>query len=92
MKKVDWSLLSRPCFWKIMRVLVQEGEVNLSHLLHETMLNYNILKKCLEDMERVGVVNTLRIGRLKIIGLNWSNKLTPTLYDLVRAIDESLKV
>ncbi|RLG77505.1 MAG: ArsR family transcriptional regulator [Thermoprotei archaeon] len=92
MERVDWSLLSRPCFWKIVKVLVQKGEVNLSYLLHETMLNYNILKRCLEDMERVGIVNTLRIGRLKIIGLNWNNKLTPTLYDLVRVMDENLKI
>lgn len=92
MEMLEWSLLTRPCFWKIIRVLVRENEVNISHLLHATRLNYTVLRKCLRDMENAGIVKVYRIARLRVVVLNWRHYTIPALYDLVRAIDGRLKV
>ena len=87
MEAQEWSLLSRPCFWKVVRVLIREGEVNISYLLHSTRLNYVALKRCLEDMERAGIVRLYKIGRLRVVALNWAHFTTPLIHDLVRALE-----
>ena len=69
---------------KVLKELLSEGEMNLTQLIKVTGLNYNTVVKHLNFLTEVGLVEEIRIGRVKIYRPRWVNPK-------VRLIEELLK-
>ncbi len=69
---------------KIIKELIQRGEVNLNQLIKATGLNYVTVVKHLKFLRNAGFVEELKVGRSRIYRPNWMNPQ-------VRLIEEVMK-
>ncbi len=72
---------------KILKLLVREGEANITKIVRETGLRHSLVEKHLEDLIRLGIVVEKRIGRLRIFSLNLQNPRTQSIVELIRRLE-----
>ena len=72
---------------KIIKLLLREGEANITKIVRETGLRYALVERHLEDLVRLGVVVERRVGRLRIFSLNVTDPRVVALAELIRRLD-----
>ncbi|ABM80756.1 winged helix-turn-helix domain-containing protein [Hyperthermus butylicus] len=75
---------------RILLVLLRNGQVNITRLLRETRLHYNLLIKHLEELKAAGIVEETRVGRARLYSLKLNNPRTLVLVETLRLLGESL--
>ncbi len=73
------EILGSPGRVRILRVLANHGELNITRLVRETGMHYRLVNRHIEVLKRHGVVVEKRFGRARIVALNMENPLTRTL-------------
>ncbi len=72
---------------RILKLLMREGEVNITRIIKETGLHYNLVIKHLEVLEDLGLVVERRFGRSRIFSLNYDNPKVTLVRDLISIIE-----
>lgn len=67
---------------KILRVILGRGEVNINQIIKDTKLNYKTVCKHVNYLVSVGLVEEVKIGRLRLLRPNWLNPKTRRLEEL----------
>ena len=73
---------------KILKILLREGQVNISRLVRESGLHYNLVLRHLTDLERQGLVEEVRVGRLRLFSLKLDNPRTIALIEILKALED----
>ena len=74
---------------KILRLLMREGEVNITRIVRETGLRHSLVEKHLEELASMGIVVEKRIGRLRLFSLNLGNPRVALLLELLKRMEET---
>jgi len=69
---------------RILRQLLSRGEMNLTQIIKETGLNYVTVTKHLNYLVKAGIIEEMRIGRIRIYRPNWMN---PKVHLLVEVME-----
>ncbi|MEM0026114.1 MAG: ArsR family transcriptional regulator [Zestosphaera sp.] len=67
------EILSSKARVKVLRVVLERGEVNINQIIRETKLNYKTVRKHVNYLVSVGLIEELRVGRLRLLRPNWLN-------------------
>ena len=73
---------------KILRVLVREGEANITRIVRETGLRHSLVEKHLKELETLGIVVEKRVGRLRMFSVNLEDPRAAAIVELIRRLDE----
>ncbi len=78
-------VLSKKCVWNIVRVLLRSRSniVNITALVNALRANYDYVAKCLRIMEKYGMIETAKIGRLRLVKLNTDNDIVAKMIELL---------
>lgn len=67
---------------KILRVILERGEININQIIKDTRLNYKTVCKHVNYLVSAGLVEEVKIGRLRLLRPNWLNPKTRRLEEL----------
>jgi DNA-binding transcriptional ArsR family regulator len=68
---------------KILRILVEIGELNISEIARRAGLNYATTNQHLEALENYGLVQHKKFGRIRIFRLNEANFRTKMIKEMI---------
>ena len=68
---------------KILRILVEIGELNISEIARRAKLNYTTTNQHLEILETSGIVKHKNFGRIRIFRFNNENPRAKSIKDLI---------
>ncbi len=68
---------------KILRILVEIGELNISEIARRAGLNYATTNQHLEALENYGLVQHKKFGRIRIFRLNEANSRTKMIKEIM---------
>jgi len=74
---------------RILRLLVEIGELNASEIARRAGLNYATAKRHLTNLEKIGLICHKTFGRIQIYRLNEKNPLTETVKALIEAWEQT---
>lgn len=69
---------------RIVLMLMQFGQLNVSELSRRLKVNYGVAKKHLGVLENEGVLRHIQYGRVRLYRLNEDSQKTMALQDLVK--------
>ena len=76
------EILGSPGRVRILRVLAEYNEINITRLVRETGMHYRLVNHHIEVLKRHGVVVEKRFGRARIIILNRDNPIVEKILAL----------
>ena len=68
---------------KILRVLTEIRELNISEIVRRTGLNYTTTNQHLQALENAGVVRHKKFGRIRIFRLNEENQRASIIKEFI---------
>jgi len=68
---------------KILKILVEIGELNISDIARRAGLNYTTTNQHLQILETSGIVRHKNFGRIRIFRFNEENPRAKTIKDLI---------
>ncbi len=85
------EVLGKKCSWSIIYALMKSrsGMLNITALVNMVGSNYNAVSSCIEDLEEVGIIEVLKLGRLKIVKLNERNPVVQAMKNLLMVVMNS---
>ncbi len=72
---------------KVLKTILQLGEVNVTQLIKLTRLNHKVVKKHIEYLKNLGLIEEIVIGRIKLYRPNWLNPKVKFIDDLMKFIE-----
>ncbi|MCX8188378.1 MAG: helix-turn-helix domain-containing protein [Nitrososphaeria archaeon] len=73
--------------FKILKILLEEDEINISALIRKTRISYKFVERYLFELENEGIIRQKRFGKIRIISLE-DNKLTRVLKDFFITLEK----
>jgi predicted transcriptional regulator len=70
---------------KIMRILVEIGELNISEIARRAGLNYATTNQHLEALENYGLIQHKKFGRIRIFRFNEANSRANLIKEMMEA-------
>lgn len=74
--------------YKVLKVIYDYGEVNISRIVRETGLNYLYVRKYLDELKKTEVINERTFGRAKMYSINYASSKALLVRDLLRILEE----
>ncbi len=74
---------------KVLKTIIKHGEINLTSIIRETGLNYLSVTNHIKYLRSHGLIDEIRLGRVKIYRPNWSNPRVRYLEELIRTLEEA---
>jgi len=68
---------------KILKLLMQMGELNISEIVRRLRVNYNIVNGHLKVLEDEGIIQHKVFGRIRLYKLNESSSKAKAVYSLI---------
>jgi len=68
---------------RILRYLLEVGEANITRISREAGVHQSVARRYLEDLARAGLVEEVRIGRMRVYRVVWSDTRIRILKSLV---------
>jgi DNA-binding transcriptional ArsR family regulator len=88
-KKNDFTeILGSKGKTKILLLLAKHGQLNITKIVKYSGLHYNLVKKHLDDLLSLGLIEEQRIGKIRIFSLKFDNPKVPLLLELIRSLEE----
>lgn len=72
---------------KILKLLLREGGMNITRIVKETGLHYNLVIKHLKALEALGLVVQRRFGRSRVFTVNYDNPKVAVVKDLMALLE-----
>jgi len=76
---------------KILRILSEIGELNISDIARRAGLNYTTTNEHLQVLENAGLIKHKSFGRIRIYRFNEENKKAKAVRDLIEAWEQENK-
>jgi predicted transcriptional regulator len=76
-------VLSSPGRYRVLKYLLINGGGNINKISRELDLSYSLVKKYLEEMISVGIVEEIRLGRTRYFTPVWTDPRLRILKELV---------
>lgn len=73
---------------KILRILAEIGELNISEIARRAGLNYTTTNQHLQALESFGLVRHKRFGRIRIFRFNEKNPRAEMIKKLIESFEE----
>jgi DNA-binding transcriptional ArsR family regulator len=73
---------------KILRILSEIGELNISDIARRAGLNYTTTNQHLRALERAGLITHKSFGRIRIYRFNEENRKASAMRDLIELWEE----
>ncbi len=73
---------------RILLLLAEYGQLNITRLLKYSKLHYKLLEKHLRELKALGLIEEEKIGRIRYFSLKFDNPRTPIILELLRALKE----
>ncbi|MEM0384924.1 MAG: winged helix-turn-helix transcriptional regulator [Nitrososphaeria archaeon] len=73
--------------FKILKILLEEDEINISALIRKTRISYKFMERYLLELEREGIIRQKRFGKIRIISLE-DNGLTRVLKEFFLTLEK----
>lgn len=67
------EVLSSRARIKVLRAILKRSETNISQVIRETRLNYKTVRKHVNYLVSEGLVEEVKVGRLRLLRPNWLN-------------------
>ncbi len=67
---------------RILRILAEEGELNVSEITRRSKLNHTLALKYLENLKTAQLLDEKRFGRIRIFKYRWENPKAKALSHL----------
>jgi len=79
------EIFGKPCIWSILAYLsnLDEKTINITALIRELNSNYGYISKCIELMKSLGMIEEVKLGRVRLIKLNMENNYVKTMLTLL---------
>ncbi len=68
---------------KVLKAIINSGEINLTQILHVTGLNYKTAVRHIDFLIKAGLIEELRIGRARIYRPRWIDPRIRLLEELL---------
>ena len=75
---------------KILRILVEIGELNISEIARRAKLNYTTTNQHLQVLETSGIVRHKNFGRIRIFRFNNDNPRAKSIKELIEEWDSKV--
>ncbi|GAB6147924.1 ArsR family transcriptional regulator [Stetteria hydrogenophila] len=72
---------------KILKLILEEGEINITRLVKLSGLHYNLVMKHVEHLLSLNIVRVKNLGRIRIVEANFDDPKVVALRDLIRTIE-----
>ena len=59
----------------VIKILLNEGSKNISRMARELGVSYSVMERNLEEMKRAGIVEEVRVGRVRIFRLSKNRRV-----------------
>jgi len=82
------KLLRSPGRIRVLRVILERGQINVSRLARETGLHHRIVSKYIEEFRSMGIVDERRYGRLRVIEANLLDPKVAALRRILRELEK----
>jgi len=69
---------------KVLKTVLEKGEINITQLIKETGLNHRVVSKHLRYLIDSGIIEEIKLGRIRIYRPNWMNPKVRYLKELVK--------
>lgn len=69
---------------KILKILSELEETNITQISKRTMLNYETTLSHLKKLIEIGIIKEKRFGKIRIFKINKENKLTLKIVDFIK--------
>lgn len=73
---------------RVLKVVLERGQINISRLARETGLHHRIVSKYIEEFKSMGIVSERRYGRLRVIEANLLDSRIGALRRLLRELEK----
>lgn len=73
---------------KILRILAEIGELNISEIARRAGLNYTTTNQHLQALESFGLIRHKRFGRIRIFRFNEGNPRADMIKKLIESFEE----
>ncbi len=70
--------------FKVLKVIITEGEVNITRIVRLTHLNYRSVSVHLEYLKKENLIEEVIYGRAKLYRPNWFNPIVRYVEELIR--------
>ncbi|MDT7889834.1 MAG: winged helix-turn-helix domain-containing protein [Desulfurococcales archaeon] len=77
------NLLGSRARIRILRYLLEVGEANITRISREARVSQAIARRYLEDLARIGLVEEVKLGRMRIYRVVWSDTRIRILKTLI---------
>ena len=72
---------------RILGYLLRVGESNITRISRETGVHHSVARRYLEELSRLGMVEEISIGRMRIYRVVWSNIRVRLLKSLIESVE-----
>jgi len=72
---------------KILKILLEEGQVNITRLVKETGLHHRLVVRHLEELKELGIVTERRYNRMRLYEVDLKDPKISTLREILRALE-----
>lgn len=74
--------------WAIIALLnsTKDKTLNITSLISNLNSNYSTIIRCIEYMRAFGMIQEIRLGRIRLIQLNCDNEVVKAMIDLLNNI------
>lgn len=81
------DLLSSRGRVKVLKVLLNEGQANITRIVRESGLNHRLVEKHLEELVKMGIVQERRYGRLRMFMVDLRDPKVSGLSEVLRQLE-----
>lgn len=72
---------------KVLKVLLAEGQANITKIVKESGLNHGLVERHLEELVKLGIVQERRYGRLRIFMVDLRDPRVSGLSEIIRQLE-----
>ncbi|RLG85111.1 MAG: ArsR family transcriptional regulator [Thermoprotei archaeon] len=73
---------------KVIKVIFKYGEANITKIANETGLSYENVVRHLTELEKLGIIEEVKVGRVRIFRPAWINSTVRYIYNLLKSLNE----
>lgn len=77
---------------KLLVYLAKSNEINVTALAKASKINHTTVKKSLEELNKLGIIQEKRFGRIRIFSINESNDAGKRIKEFIKKWDRGYNI
>jgi DNA-binding transcriptional ArsR family regulator len=74
--------------YRILKYLLKKGGANINRIAEELNITYPLVKRYLEDMVSMGIIEEIKLGRTRYFTPAWTNPRLKILKEIIESEEE----